>query len=161
MISRSSFNGKKISADTYLLTEFLKKELGFKGFLVSDWGAIDQIKGDYYQDIVTSINAGMDMVMLPSDYDSFIDKISTAIENGDIKQERIDDAVTRILRAKFSIGLYDVVNSTTRGLGNIGSTEHREVARQAVRESLVLLKKRKWCPSYCQSKKNFDNWQSC
>lgn len=140
MISRSSLNGKKISADKYLLTDLLKNEIGFKGFLVSDWGAIDQIQGDYYQDIVTSINAGMDMVMLPSDYDSFIDKISEAIKNGDIKQERIDDAVTRILRAKFSIGLFDEATDSSGLLEKIGSSSHREVARQAVRESLVLLK---------------------
>jgi len=143
MISRSSFNGKKISADKYLLTDLLKNELGFKGFLVSDWGAIDQIRGDYYQDIVTSINAGMDMVMLPTDYDLFIDKISVAIDKGDIRQERIDDAVTRILRAKISIGLFDDAVDSSELVNNIGSIKHREVARQAVRESLVLLKNEK------------------
>jgi beta-glucosidase len=140
MVSRSSINGKKISADKYLMTDLLKGELGFKGFLVSDWGAINQIPGDYYQDIVISINAGMDMVMLPSDYDSFIDKISKAIDNGDIAEERIDDAVRRILRAKSSLGLFDKASVSSGWLGKVGSNEHREVARQAVRESLVLLK---------------------
>ncbi len=140
MISRDSLNGKKISGDKYLLTDLLKGEMGFKGFLVSDWGAVDQISDDYYKDIVISINAGMDMVMLPGDYDVFMNNISSAISNREIEMSRIDDAVTRILRAKQSIGLFDNYLPSKELLKTVGSVEHREIAREAVRKSLVLLK---------------------
>jgi beta-glucosidase len=140
MISRDSLNGEKISGNKYLLTDLLKNELGFQGFLVSDWGAVDQISDDYYKDIIISINAGMDMVMLPSDYDVFMNNITSAVNNNQIPMSRIDDAVTRILRAKKSIGLFDQAIPTKDLIKTVGSSEHREIARQAVRESLVLLK---------------------
>ncbi len=145
MVSRSSLNGEKMSGNRYLLTTLLKEKLGFRGFLVSDWGAVDQISGDYYKDIVTSVNAGMDMVMLPADYDTFISNITSAVSNGDIPQSRIDDAVTRIIRAKASIGLFNG-NSKDRTTSDVGSSDHRTVARQAVRESLVLLKNNRALP---------------
>ncbi len=140
MVSRSSINGQKISADKDLLTGRLKGDLGFRGFLVSDWGAVDQIPGDYYSDIVTAINAGLDMVMLPGEYQDFIDKLSAAVANGAISQERIDDAVTRILRAKQSIGLFEKALPPMGETDDVGATDRRELGRQAVRESLVLLK---------------------
>ncbi len=140
MVSRDSLNGKKISGNSYLLTDLLKQELGFKGFLVSDWGAVDQISDDYYKDIVISINAGMDMVMLPGDYDTFMNNMTSAVNNGEIKVSRIDDAVIRILRAKQSIGLLDNALPNKDLIDSVGSAEHREIARRAVRESLVLLK---------------------
>lgn len=140
MVSRDSLNGEKISGNKYLLTDLLKNELGFKGFLVSDWGAVDQISEDYYKDIIISINAGMDMVMLPSDYDVFMNNITSAVNNNQISMSRIDDAVTRILRAKKSIGLFDQAIPTKDLIKTVGSQEHRDIARQAVRESLVLLK---------------------
>ncbi len=140
MVSRDSFQGKKISGNKYLLTDLLKKELGFEGFLVSDWGAVDQISPDYYKDIIISINAGMDMVMLPGDYDIFMNNMSSAVNNGEIPLSRIDDAVTRILLAKKSIGLFDNYLPDESLIKSVGSEEHRTIARQAVRESLVLLK---------------------
>jgi beta-glucosidase len=140
MVSRDSLNGEKISGNKYLLTDLLKNELGFKGFLVSDWGAVDQISDDYYKDIIISINAGMDMVMLPADYDTFMNNMSSAVNNGQIPIERIDDAVTRILAAKKSIGLLTESMPLKDLTKDVGSKEHREVARRAVRESLVLLK---------------------
>ncbi len=140
MVSRDSLNGEKISGNKYLLTDLLKNELGFKGFLVSDWGAVDQISEDYYKDIIISINAGMDMVMLPSDYDVFMNNITSAVNNNQISMSRIDDAVTRILRAKKSIGLFDQAIPTKDLIKTVGSSQHRDIARQAVRESLVLLK---------------------
>lgn len=140
MISRDSLNGEKISGNKYLLTDLLKNELGFQGFLVSDWGAVDQISDDYYKDIIISINAGMDMVMLPSDYDVFMNNITSAVNNNRIPVSRIDDAVTRILRAKKSIGLFDQAIPSKDLIKTVGSQEHRDIARQAVRESLVLLK---------------------
>ena len=140
MVSRDSLNGEKISGNKYLLTDLLKNELGFKGFLVSDWGAVDQISDDYYRDIITSINAGMDMVMLPGEYDVFMNNITSAVNNDKISIARIDDAVSRILRAKKSIGLFEQPIPSKDLIKSVGSKEHREIARQAVRQSLVLLK---------------------
>jgi len=140
MASFSSWNGIKMHGNRYLLTTVLKEELGFKGFLVSDWGAIDQLPGDYASDVRTAINAGIDMVMVPYDYKRFIQTLKDEVQAGRVSQERIDDAVSRILSQKFALGLFERPFADRSGIGNIGSPAHREVARQAVRESLVLLK---------------------
>jgi beta-glucosidase len=97
MVSFSSWGGLKMHAQEHLLTDVLKGEMGFRGFLVSDWEAIDQLPGGYYRDIVTSVNAGLDMIMVPSNYDAFIDGLTAAVDKGDVSMERIDDAVRRIL----------------------------------------------------------------
>ncbi len=140
MVSFSSWGGLKMHAQKYLLTDVLKGELGFEGFLVSDWQAIDQIPGDYYSDVVTSINAGLDMIMVPYDYDAFINNLIEAVNNGDVPMERIDDAVRRILMVKFQLGLFERPFTDESLLPLVGSDEHRELAREAVRKSLVLLK---------------------
>jgi beta-glucosidase len=143
MPSYSSWNGLKCSGSHRLLTEILKDELGFEGFLISDYGAIDALPGDYKHKIAASINAGMDMVMVPERYQEFITRLKDAAQDGTVSMERIDDAVRRILRVKFAMGLMDK-NKTRladRALWKqFGSPEHRAVAREAVRESLVLLK---------------------
>jgi len=143
MPSYSSWNGVKCSASKRLLTEILKQELGFEGFLISDYNAIDQITRDYKEAIAISINAGMDMAMVPSRYREYIADLKALVAEGKVPMTRIDDAVTRILRVKFAMGLMDQRRSTAadRALHKtFGSPEHRQVARQAVRESLVLLK---------------------
>jgi len=140
MVSYSSWGGMKMHAQKYLLTDVLKGELGFQGFLVSDWQAIDQLPGDYYSDAVTSINAGLDMSMVPYDYEAFITTLTAAVNNGDVPLERIDDAVRRILTVKFQLGLFERPFSDEALLPLVGSDEHRELAREAVRKSLVLLK---------------------
>jgi beta-glucosidase len=127
-------------AQKYLLTDVLKGELGFQGFLISDWKAIDQIPGDYYGDIVTAINAGLDMIMVPYDYTGFIDGLTQAVENGDVPMKRIDDAVRRILTVKFQLGLFERPFADEALLAQVGSEEHRDLAREAVRKSLVLLR---------------------
>jgi len=129
-----------ISADKYLLTDVLKNELGFKGFVVSDWYGVYEFSTNKYEALVSSVNAGMDMVMLPYDYKSFVAQMRTAVLNNDIKMSRIDDAVRRILRAKFAMGLFDERNANAPTLATIGSPAHRELARKAVQQSLVLLK---------------------
>jgi beta-glucosidase len=142
MPSYSSWNGVKCSGSRRLLTEIVKEELGFEGFLISDYRAIDELPGDYRSDIEQSINAGMDMVMVPDRYALFFDTLKELVEEGAIPMERIDDAVRRILRVKFAAGLFEEDWSPTadRSLAaTFGSEEHRTVARQAVRESLVLL----------------------
>jgi len=140
MISFNRWNGDKVHGSYYLITTVLKEEFGFVGFVVSDWAGIDQLPGDYYSDVVTSINAGIDMVMVPYDYREFITALRDAVESGDVPMERIDDAVSRILRAKFELGLFEEPYADRSLLDAVGSEEHREVARDAVRQSLVLLK---------------------
>ena len=113
MVSYSSWNGDKMHGNKYLLTDVLKGELGFKGFLVSDWAAIDQISPDYKADVETSINAGLDMVMVPygpghpNNYVEFIQVLKDLVAEGKVPQSRIDDAVRRILRIKFQMDLFD------------------------------------------------------
>ncbi|MGZ6346730.1 MAG: glycoside hydrolase family 3 protein, partial [Anaerolineales bacterium] len=140
MVSFSSWNGAKMHANKYLLTDVLKGELGFKGFIVSDWGGINQVDPDYYTAVVTAINAGIDMNMVPYYYQMFIGTVKQAAANGDITQERIDDAVRSILRAKFMLGLFENPYGDPTLAPTVGSDAHRALARQAVRESLVLLK---------------------
>jgi beta-glucosidase len=146
MVSYSSWNGRKMSAEKYLLTDVLKNELGFKGFLVSDWAAIDQISRNYKSDVEHSVNAGMDMVMIPygpgkpNNYLEFISDLKQLVVGGEVPQSRIDDAVRRILRVKLAMGLFDDPPVDPALTAAIGSPAHRAVARQAVRESLVLLK---------------------
>ena len=107
MASYSSWGGEKMHAQEYLLTDVLKGELGFDGFVVSDWAAIDQISDDYYEAVVRSVNAGIDMNMIPGNYPLFMSELAAAVENGDVSEDRIDDAVRRILRAKFALGLFE------------------------------------------------------
>ena len=141
MISFSSWNGTKMHAERYLITTVLKGELGFQGFTVSDWGGIDQIDpSNYYRSVVTAVNAGVDMGMIPDHYTTFIDSVRQGVQSGDILPERIDDAVTRILRVKFLLGLFDHPLSDPVYQNTVRSSAHLELARQAVRESLVLLK---------------------
>ncbi|MGA2490846.1 MAG: glycoside hydrolase family 3 protein, partial [Anaerolineales bacterium] len=140
MASYNSWRGTKMAAQKYLLTDVLKNELGFKGFIVSDWGAIDQIDSDYYTAVVTAINAGIDMNMVPTNYVPFITAMKQAVDNKDISEDRIDDAVRRILQAKFELGLFEHPYPDPTFIQTIRSDAHVAIARQAVQESLVLLK---------------------
>ena len=143
MVTYNSWNGLKASGHRRLLTEILKGELGFEGFLISDYDAIDELPGDYRSDIKESVNAGMDMFMVPEKYREFITTLKALVEAGDVSMARIDDAVTRILRVKAAMGLLApgwTVRVDPALEKAFGSDEHRRVARQAVRESLVLLK---------------------
>jgi beta-glucosidase len=143
MPSYSSWNGVKCSASKHLLTKILKEELVFEGFLISDYSAIKQLHSDYKTAVEISINAGMDMAMEPKSYRKFFTNLKELVEEGKVPMSRIDDAVTRILRVKFAMGLMNKNRSALadRNLHKLfGSAEHREVARQAVRQSLVLLK---------------------
>jgi beta-glucosidase len=140
MVSYSSWNGAKDHGNQYLITTVLKGELGFQGIVVSDWAGIDQLPGDYASDVRTAINAGIDMVMVPSNYKTFISTLRSEVNTGNIPMSRIDDAVTRILTAKFALGLFSQPFTDRSFTAQVGSAAHRAVARQAVRESLVLLK---------------------
>lgn len=139
MVGLGSWGETKLSASSYLIRDVLKGELGFKGFVVSDWYGVYEIQGGDYAAATTAINAGVDMVMLPFEYRPFIRNVSWAVERGDIPQSRIDDAVRRILRAKFALGLFDET-PVAGDLELVGSEGHRALAREAVAKSLVLLK---------------------
>lgn len=141
MVSYSSWNGVKDHGNGYLINSVLKGELGFKGFVVSDWGGAKQLPGATYADKVrTAVNAGIDMIMVPDDYVSTINAIVDGVNAGTISQARVDDAVTRILNTKFSLDLFNHPFTDRTYTAQVGSAAHRAIARQAVRESQVLLK---------------------
>jgi beta-glucosidase len=140
MPSYNSWNGVKVSGSKHLLTEVLKQEIGFQGFLISDYNAVDQITKDYKTAVGISINAGMDMVMVPDHYREFIKDLKELVQEGAVPLSRIDDAVLRILRVKFAMGMIDGKPAPPPSSFAFGTPEHRAAARQAVRESLVLLK---------------------
>ncbi len=143
MPSYSRWNGVKCSGNKFLITDVLKNELGFQGFVISDYNAIDQIDPDYKRAVEISVNAGMDMAMAPNTYKQFYETLLDLVHEGRVPTSRIDDAVTRILRVKAAAGLLDKNRSqlADRSLHkSFGSAEHRAVAREAVRKSLVLLK---------------------
>lgn len=139
MASYSSWNGIKLHAHRRLLTEVLKGELGFSGFVVSDWMGVDQVATDYEDAVVTAVNAGVDMVMVPIDYRRFIDVMIRATSTGRIPLQRLDEAVRRILRTKSFAQLADP-DEQPPPLSVVGSAEHRSLAAEAVRRSAVLLK---------------------
>ncbi len=139
MISYSSILGAKMHGNTYWIQDVLKDELGFNGFIISDYNAIHQLPGSYYDQVVQSVNAGVDMLMEPSDWKNAYNSILQAVSQGDILESRIDDAVYRILTVKYKNGLFD--NDLFRYKPELlANQEHLDIARQAVRESLVLLK---------------------
>jgi len=146
MPSYSSWNGVKCSGSKRLLTEILKDELKFDGFLISDYDAIDEMPGDYKTQIETSVNAGMDMFMVSAKYRELYGLLLELVREKRVPMSRIDDAVKRILRVKFAMGLMDPSRShlADRTLhAKFGSAAHRNVARECVRASLVLLKNEK------------------
>jgi len=140
MVGTATWNGNMNTANKYLLNDVLKKELGFSGFVVSDWYGVYQVSSARYESLVRSINAGVDMVMTPFEYQDFMVNMQKALANGDISKERLDDAVRRILMVKFKTGLFDRPQPTKKGLSVIGSNKHRLLAEEAVRKSQVLLK---------------------
>ncbi len=140
MISYSSWGGLKMHAQRYLITDVLRGELGFEGFIVSDWAGVDQITNNYEVAVAAAINAGIDMNMVPSDYRRFINALTAAVESGAVSEERIDEAVRRILTVKLEMGLFDHPFSDPALLETVGSEAHRALARQAVAQSQVLLK---------------------
>lgn len=140
MVSYSSWQGLKMHAHHYLLTEVLKGELGFEGFIVSDWEGVQQVDPDFDTAVVKSVNAGVDMVMVPFEYERFIGSLTKAVEQGQVKPERIDDAVHRILTAKYALGLFEQPQTDPKLLDKVGCAEHRAIAREAAAKSAVLLK---------------------
>ncbi|KAG8062597.1 hypothetical protein GUJ93_ZPchr0003g18126 [Zizania palustris] len=144
MISYSSWNGVKMHENRFLVTDMLKNKMHFRGFVITDWQAVDRITTPphqhYYHSIQETIHAGIDMVMIPYDYPEFVADLTSQVSKGTIRMDRINDAVSRILRVKFAMGLFENPFPDHRLTGELGHKEHREIAREAVRKSLVLLK---------------------
>ncbi len=149
MPSYSQINGTYMHMNNDLLNGLLKKELDFKGFVISDWAALERMVGqdDYKKNIIACINAGVDMVMVPGavphgnqSYQNFINLLIESIKEGSISEARINDAVARILKIKFEIGLFENPFTDRSLLNKVGSKDHRLIARNAVKQSLVVLK---------------------
>lgn len=139
MVGLQSYGDTKMSAEHYLVSDVLKGELGFSGFVVSDWYSVYEIPGGDFLAATRAINAGVDMVMLPFEYKQFVRNVSFAVTLGLVSSHRVDDAVTRILRAKFATGLFDK-SSQIKDEKVIGNDTHRTLARKAVAQSQVVLK---------------------
>ncbi|WP_437815060.1 glycoside hydrolase family 3 protein [Sorangium sp. So ce1078] len=148
MASFSSWNGDKMHGNQYLLTDILKGQLGFTGFVIGDWNGHGQLPGCTNSQCAAAINAGVDMIMVPNDWMAFIENTIAQVESGEIPMARVDDAVTRILRVKMRAGLLGPrankgapsARSVAGDAALLAAPEHRAVAREAVRKSLVLLK---------------------
>jgi beta-glucosidase len=144
MASYNSWNGTKLHGRSDLLTNVLKEQMGFDGFVIGDWNGHGQVAGCSDSQCAAAINAGVDMIMVPFAWQAFISNTITQAQNGTIPMSRINDAVRRILRVKARAGLLDNVSPSSREYANnnalIGSSAHRAIARDAVRQSLVLLK---------------------
>jgi len=142
MASYSSLNGHKVHAHRGLLTDLLKRELGFAGLVVSDYHAIDQVSPDYHEAVVRCLDAGIDLVMVPFDHHRFRTTVRAAIEAGDLDIDRLDDAVARILGVKQAMGLLDGEPEVLPDPEVVGCAEHRALARRAAGAGAVLLSNR-------------------
>src|SRR6187455_387156 len=144
MISFSSWQGQKLSGHKGLITDVLKKRMNFDGFTVGDWNGHGQVAGCTNDNCPAAFNAGMDMFMAPDSWKGLYENTLKQVKDGTISMERLDEAVTRILRVKFRAGVFDGVAPSKRPLGGdfkmLSSPEQRALARDAVRQSLVLLK---------------------
>jgi beta-glucosidase len=143
MASFNSWNGDKCHAHKFLLTDVLKSKMRFDGYIVSDFDGIDYLSEDYYEAVAMGVNAGIDMFMISEKWKEFIGHLKRHVRRGTVAMSRIDDAVRRILTVKFAYGLFEKPRPAERFWSNhhsFGGSKHREVARDAVRKSLVLLK---------------------
>ncbi|MCH2189765.1 MAG: glycoside hydrolase family 3 protein [Gammaproteobacteria bacterium] len=143
MVSFNSWNGDKCHGHRFLLQQELKGRLAFSGFVVSDFDGIDYLSQDYYEAVALGVNAGIDMFMVPEEWQRFIEYLTQHVEIGSVSMSRIDDAVRRILRVKAASGLLDQVKPSARAWSNhssFGGEKHRQLAKNAVAQSLVLLK---------------------
>ncbi|MDA0677496.1 MAG: glycoside hydrolase family 3 protein [Chloroflexi bacterium] len=143
MVSFNSWNGTKCHGHEDLVTGLLKQKLGFGGLVISDWDGIDQLDDDYTRAVALSVNAGVDLFMVSEKWQEFILALSQLVADGIVPMRRIDDAVRRILSVKQAYGLFTKPRPRDRkwsGHESFGSVAHREVAREAVRKSAVLLK---------------------
>jgi beta-glucosidase-like glycosyl hydrolase len=145
MISHSSLNGVKMHENEKYI-KMLKEEMGFDGFIVSDWNSIHNISGgNLKEQTIAAVNAGIDMLMEDTSYEECRKYIVEGVENGNIPKERFEDAVRRIISVKMELGIFDdpMMENQNTYKDQVGSEEYRELARTLVEESLVLLKNEK------------------
>jgi len=140
MISYNSINGTKMHGNGDLINGLLRGELGYPGLIVSDWAGIGEIPGKDKSDIEIAMNAGFDMIMVPEHYQKFIRHLKSLVKSGRVPMSRIDNAVSRILRIKFQLDLFERPYADRSNIDMIGSDKHRQVARECVRQSVVMLK---------------------
>lgn len=144
MASFNSWNGKRVHGDRYLLTEVLKQQMGFDGFVISDWNAHKFVDGCDLEQCAAAFNAGVDVMMVPEHFEAFYHNTLQQVKDGVISAARLDDAVRRFLRAKIRWGVFSRGKPSSRPESAnphwFNAPEHRELAREAVRKSLVLLK---------------------
>ena len=144
MASYSSWHGRKMHGNRAFLNDVLVDQMGFDGFVVGDWNGHGQVKGCTPTDCPQSFNAGLDMYMAPDSWKGLYESLLSQVEDGTVSMERLDEAVSRILRVKLRAGIWDKGRPSSRAYAGefdlLGSPEHRAVAREAVRKSLVLLK---------------------
>lgn len=146
MINSGIINGIPVHADYKILTKLLKEELGFEGLVVTDWADIenlyarDRIAADHKEAVKLAINAGIDMSMIPYEYERFCESLVELVKEGKVKEERIDDAVTRILKVKFALGLFDEPTADYRDYPEFGSEAYEQVSYETAAESITLLK---------------------
>ncbi|KAF6169825.1 hypothetical protein GIB67_034217 [Kingdonia uniflora] len=144
MVSYSSWKGKKMHTNYDLVTKVLKGTLRFRGFVISDWQGIEKITtpehANYSYSLQSGVQAGIDMIMGPFNHTEFLDDLTYQVKNKIIPMSRINDAVRRILRVKFTMGLFENPLADESLIDKLGSQAHRDLAREAVRKSLVLLK---------------------
>lgn len=140
MLSYNSINGNKMHGHSDLVNGLLRNELDFQGIVISDWAGIEEIPGNDKSDIEVGMNAGLDMIMVPEHYQKFIRQLKSLVRSGKVPMSRIDDAVSRILRVKFQLDLFERPYADRSALDEVGSNKHREVARECVRQSVVMLK---------------------
>ncbi len=140
MMSFSSWNGEKHTGNRSLITDVLKGRMGFTGFVISDWNSHGQVPGCRNDNCPQALNAGIDMYMAPSDWKGLFTNLTRQVKDGTVPMARLDDAVRRILRVKIKAGVFRAERPLEGRLELLGAPEHRAVAREAVRKSLVLLK---------------------
>ena len=146
MINSGVINGVPVHASYDILTKLLKDELGFKGLVVTDWADIenlhkrDRMAASDKEAIVLAINAGIDMSMIPYQYEVFCDNLIALVKEGKVKQERIDDAVRRILKVKYALNLFDKPNTNPKDYPKFGSKEHQKASYDMAAEAITLLK---------------------
>ncbi len=141
MVSYSSINNEKNHGNKYLLQDRLKDDMGFNGIVISDFEGIHQLKGDrLYDKVVLSVGAGIDVLMEAAQWRECYEALIEAVGNGDIRMERINDAVTRVLRVKLEMGKFKAVSSIPANEYSLRNIIHKQVAEEAVLKSLVLLK---------------------
>ncbi|RZK42819.1 MAG: beta-glucosidase [Pedobacter sp.] len=158
MINSGLINGVPVHANYKLLTKLLKEELGFKGLVVTDWGDIenlhkrDRVAKDNKEAVMMAINAGIDMSMVAYNYEPFCDDLIALVKEGKVKQERIDDAVRRILQVKFELDLFDKPTTNIKDYPEFGSKEFEQAAYVTAAESITLLKNKEVLPLKKSSK---------